>query len=87
MDVGYAFLVQRVLQGIRVELRVVPGARDRPDICDARHSVRLEEMDELVNGSRRVANGQHNWRNRGRLLLFLCLAPLGPGHILNAKLK
>ena len=53
-------LTQRILERIGIELRIAPGARDRPNINNALHAVPGEQSEEFIERPGRVADRQNH---------------------------
>src|SRR5665213_3283730 len=67
MNIAQAGFLQFSGQRILIELRVVPGAWDRPHICHQGNCMRLKQPDEFLKRARGMTN-RHDQRRR----FFLC---------------
>ena len=59
-------LTQRILERIRIELRISPRTRNRSDVNDAFHSVRIEQSEEFIEWPCGVADRQDHIVDGGR---------------------
>ncbi len=59
MPVTYERISKRFLQFIFIELRIVSRLRDRPNIGDRSHIVRLQYPDKFINRMRRMTDGEN----------------------------
>jgi hypothetical protein len=66
VNVSNMSLTQRILERIGIELRITPRTRDRSDINNALHAVRVEQSEELIERPGGVADRQNHivdgWR-------------------------